>query len=519
MRGHPAITSLAIVVGGASVAFLSGIAARQFLGLGPVGVSAAVAAAVTFAFAWRRIDGLQTFALVVLMADTVEHWASVDIRYVDEIALAGMFAAAGLGHRSQLARLRMTSREIALAVLAIAAVVSSLLEGVPLGIIVPGLGLLVKGFAFFYLVYAFQTHETDLERMAGVWLVIGAVVTLVGFAQFIGLTGLVDLLNLPPVAQPRGEIEVVNSFFVHPAVYGWLTAFISLFLYARFVIQRQWWAIGLAVLFNAATILSGRRTPLLGVIVGLAVGGLRQVTSSRGATRAWLAVAGVMVAVALLSVPFLGGFYASTLREYGESPRAMGAIFADEPDGEVVSELHPRVALYLGSVAVARDEFPFGAGLGRYGSHLSREQYSPVYERYGMDRVSGLALDRPIAITDTFWPMILGETGVIGLAAALAFVTILGVDLWRTAAYGGSPTIRMFTLGTLLVFAETLVRSLTSPVFVAPPIAYFALGSAALALAVHRQQSVGPQAGYPPGNDTTRTSDMPSTLAIASSTA
>jgi hypothetical protein len=162
----------------------------------------------------------------------------------------------------------------------------------------------------------------------------------------------------------------------------------------------------------------------------------------------------------------------------------------------VVRPLHPRVALYAGSVAVARDEFPLGAGMGRYGSHTSRDTYSPIYAEYGLDQVYGLRERRPIAITDTFWPMVLGESGAAGLLAAIAFLALLGRDLWRAAAPTGTVAVRVFTLGAFLVYVEALVRSTTSGVFVAPPIAYWVFGAAALSLAVRRGLS-------PPATDPT----------------
>jgi hypothetical protein len=150
------------------------------------------------------------------------------------------------------------------------------------------------------------------------------------------------------------------------------------------------------------------------------------------------------------------------------------------------------VALYAGSLAVARDEFPLGAGIGRYGSHTSREVYSPVYAQYGLEQVYGLRERRPIAIADTYWPMVLGEAGVAGAVAALAFFGLLGRDLWRAAAPVGTTTVRIFTLGALLVYVEALVRSTTAGVFVAPPIVYWVFGAAGLSLALRRTTGTPP---------------------------
>ena len=115
----------------------------------------------------------------------------------------------------------------------------------------------------------------------------------------------------------------------------------------------------------------------------------------------------------------MGPFYTRTLTDYFGRPAGMLEVFAENPKAKpIMQAFQPRVALYAGSVAIARDEFPLGVGMGRYGSQMSREEYSPVYQRYQLHRVFGLREHRPIAVTDTFWPMVLGETGVIGFVAA-----------------------------------------------------------------------------------------------------
>ena len=89
-------------------------------------------------------------------------------------------------------------------------------------------------------------------------------------------------------------------------------------------------------------------------------------------------------------------------------------------------------------------------------------------------------------MTDTFWPMVLGETGVLGLVAALVFFGSLLVELWRSANADASPAVRAIALGALMVFVEGLVRSLTASVYTAPPIAYFVMGAAGVSIAVSR---------------------------------
>jgi hypothetical protein len=493
VRLHPVLET--ILVAGAAAVLGLGLAVGQPLnGLGPAGPAIAAAVAIAALFAWRPVEGLVAFATVVLLADTVEYWTGADLRYVDEVSLLLIGAVAVAVHRRALSVPPAGWREVALAGLFLAGLVSSLVNGVPASIWIPGLALLAKGFAFFYLVTSLPIDMDGVRRIVGSLLVVGLVIVAIGLVEFLA-PQLAGSLGVPTFRQQRGSLEVVTSLFTHPALYGWLAAVLSLVLVARFVERRDWWALPLAVLVGGASLLSGRRTPLIGLFAGLAVGALRRAAWRRGAARVWGAVALGILVIVLVSLPALGSFYQGTLKDYFGSSEAIGEVFAEDPDSRIIRPLQARVALYAGSLAVARDEFPLGAGIGRFGSHMSRDQYSPVYAAYGLDRVHGLRERQPTAVTDTFWPMILGESGILGLIAVAAFFALLGRDLWRAAAPVGSVGERAFALGALLVYTEALVRSAGSSVFVAPPVAYWVFGAAALSLALRRHGAAATSTG------------------------
>jgi hypothetical protein len=468
--------------------------------MGAFGRPIVVGAVISALSAWRPVHGLVAFGIVVLMAETVAFWTGADIRYVDEAALVLLAATAVTIHRRKLTLTRPGWRAAAALALVGAGVLSSLANEVPPSIWIPGLALLTKGIAFFYLVTSLPVDEEDIGPAMGSLLIVGLLLVAVGLVEFVA-PDLGTALGVPPYREQRGAVDVVTSWFTQPSLYGWIAVFLSLFLFADFAVRRARWSLALAILLGGASVLSGRRIPLLGWIAGLIFGALHQSGWRGGSRRAWLLIAGGVLGVVLVSMPLLGGFYRSTVEDYFHDVAAVGEIFSEEPDAEVVRPIHPRIALYAGSMAVARDEFPLGAGIGRYGSHLSREEYSPMYARYGLDRVYGLRERRPIAITDTFWPMVLGETGAAGLLAALAFFAMLGRDLWRAAGPVASVTVRVFTLGALLVYVEALVRSTVSGVFVAPPIVYWVFGAAALSLALRRGVVGTPSGGAapPPG--------------------
>lgn len=59
------------------------------------------------------------------------------------------------------------------------------------------------------------------------------------------------------------------------------------------------------------------------------------------------------------------------------------------------------------------DYFPFGCGLGSFGTFASAEYYSPIYEMYGLNHIWGLSKNMPIFICDAFYPE-LAQFGIIG---------------------------------------------------------------------------------------------------------
>lgn len=74
---------------------------------------------------------------------------------------------------------------------------------------------------------------------------------------------------------------------------------------------------------------------------------------------------------------------------------------------------------------IAKDFFPIGAGFGTYGSHVSSINYSPLYYKYNLSGVWGLAKGASFFVSDTFWPMILGQFGLVGLCMYIYMLSVI----------------------------------------------------------------------------------------------
>ena len=76
-------------------------------------------------------------------------------------------------------------------------------------------------------------------------------------------------------------------------------------------------------------------------------------------------------------------------------------------------EMWSRPAMLFASGQIFYDYFPFGCGLGSFGTFASAEYYSPIYEMYGLNHIWGLSKNMPIFICDAFYPE-LAQFGIIG---------------------------------------------------------------------------------------------------------
>lgn len=172
----------------------------------------------------------------------------------------------------------------------------------------------------------------------------------------------------------------------------------------------------------------------------------------------------LLIAIAALFLMFLGYMI--------YFPEHYAKYFSDD------DELQARTALNLTSIEISKDYFPLGVGFGKFGSPTSQQIESDVYWKYGIDTVYGLNYQyNSNFMSDTFWPMILGETGVLGL---LMYVIILIVIF--------KPFIKIYTKQTtdlrvcivvsLLVF--NIICSIAKPTLTGPPNSLILFGFAGI---------------------------------------
>lgn len=119
----------------------------------------------------------------------------------------------------------------------------------------------------------------------------------------------------------------------------------------------------------------------------------------------------------------------------------------------------PRAVMLLTAFLIISEYFPIGTGFATYASNAAADHYSPVYIKYGFQNNPALSRDSKF-LTDTFWPIILGQTGFIGTVAYITILMFIFRRIWNTQKY----SIRCFVSG-LFIFLYFIISSTSEATF------------------------------------------------------
>ena len=121
------------------------------------------------------------------------------------------------------------------------------------------------------------------------------------------------------------------------------------------------------------------------------------------------------------------------------------------------------------SIQIAKDYFPIGTGFGTFGSTYAKQVYSPVYTIYGIADNPELGVETKQYLTDLFWPILFGETGVLGTILYVGLILLLFVQIQRVYYYDKR---KYFLLIYMFVFM--LMTTFTEAGFMQPMVMVFA---------------------------------------------
>jgi hypothetical protein len=507
MRQAARDISLPAAIGLALIAAL--VAARLLIpgSVGQLVTAGGGGAVVVLAFLrWPR-PTLVVFALFMVLGDSFAVWLGNGADYVDELVVPAMVLIAGARLRPWRRGLLEPIRDGAFSMVVVLAVLSSLVNGVPTATWLISLVLMAKSFAFLHVVMWHDWSTDDVRRALATVFAFALIVLALGLVEAVVGPVFKDAFGLPLRADARGQLPGISSIIVFVTVFSWFMTFVALYLFAYYLVYRRLWLLLAGLMFGAAAFLSGRRRAIVGFVVGLVGGALAQLrlgVDRRTLIRRWLPIGGIALALGIVFAPGLYDLGRATIYDYGAPlPDLLDPNLPTDPwDLAYYIPGNPRILLYTTSAVIARDHFPLGVGLGRYGSPLSRDpnDFSPVYHEYGLDRIWGLTPHYPAYITDTYWPHILGEAGVFALLAYLVYIAALGLGVWRATRTLSDAFSHAFALGTLMAFVHAALEALASSMYESSPRIYLLFGAFAIALALaraHRTRQEARDVGSP----------------------
>lgn len=444
--GNKVFSNYPVVLAQLAVALLVILAcANGFVAL----VAAVVLAAViTAAFAPRTFVLIS--ALAMLFVRTLQHRVPISgVEYLDEFCVlvaVVVLPATAVVQKRELVRVPGARWFVLFFALGIA---SAVVHDVPFDVLLDGVFLASKGFLFGWAVAQVEWRVPHLAKLArigaaiAVFLLSCAAINLIapGFwnTAVLGISGFGRRFGLPPITGP----------FVHPGYFGTTMVLIAVSVAAyRLLIARNKASALLLAFTVGCAILTFRRKVLAGFIAAYAYVRSKGGFSSTAVMIFW-------------SVPALlvgGGMIAQTISytytEYFANPNAVA-----------------RIRLYLDSINLGAEYFPFGAGFGRFGSAAARSHYSPEYYDLGYPSVWGLGPTEETGkfLTDTFWPAVLGEAGILGLLAYLSALWCVFRVMNKAFKAAYPPHVRWIALVAAAWTIELLIESIAGAVFTAAP--------------------------------------------------
>lgn len=124
-----------------------------------------------------------------------------------------------------------------------------------------------------------------------------------------------------------------------------------------------------------------------------------------------------------------------------------------------------RRTLLKAGIRIANDYFPLGSGFATYASNITSqaEYYSPLYYRYGLSDIYGLMLGDSSFLSDSFWPIVIGQFGWLGAAIFILLVCCLVLGCHERLSANGCSSLALF-----MGISYLLIASFSSSAFFHP---------------------------------------------------
>jgi hypothetical protein len=363
----------------------------------------------------------------------------------------------------------------------LAGLVSSYINAVKPIIIVSDIILMFKFYALFRAITLREFNTKNIESYIRLVFLAALGLFAFGLMEVIAPTQVKSMLWGRAISEvtidERFGITSASGLFIHPGFYGTFMAFVAALAISRYLILFQKKYLFLFAIFILGILLSMRRKALFGIIFAIIIFLFLNYQSLASIRRR------VIISFVAFMILF-GIVFQNQLQEMVQS--TVENYFSSE-----TIETSARDVMYFVSAEIAVDRFPFGVGLGRFGGFISMKYYSDVYYDYGINNVYGLSgNENEVSFgTDTFWPYILGELGVIGFFLFCILIYKLLQSCLRFLRQETDLLEKSFTIGAYLILLESTFEAFASPIYANSMTIYFVFVPLGLVYSFRRAKS------------------------------
>lgn len=125
-----------------------------------------------------------------------------------------------------------------------------------------------------------------------------------------------------------------------------------------------------------------------------------------------------------------------------------------------------RSVLTQDSITLANEHFPVGLGFGTFGSSAASKYYSPVYVKLGYQNKYGMGYMTRSYLTDTFWPILLGEFGYVGTLFYVAMILLITLQVIRVRVKNKGAMIAGISAMSYLLICSMAATAFFNPIAV-----------------------------------------------------
>ena len=318
-------------------------------------------------------------------------------------------------------------------------------HAVPWDVGIVGLWLGLKLWIMIVITVLLPWKPGDLERIYRVVTTVGVAIAALGLIDLLTQHTLLPALHLTGTFLDERDAGSVYSIFAHPYEFSLFASILFALTFSRFAVRGGSKDLALAVAFAIAVLLSFRLKGFLSLSLVVLI-----VVAAQVFAREWTQKRRALAVMAAGSCLIVG--------VYGLE----AGVIQGQVSEYTSTATTARARLYETSTRIATDDFPVGAGFGRFASYPSRTHYSPVYDEYGLSSVYGLSPLYPEFVNDVSWPAVLGETGYLGLGFYVVGIALVAAALIRRLRGAGAET-RWEPLAALCVLGVILMDSTGGP--------------------------------------------------------